>query len=303
VLGGAGEDTFVGAAGRQYLSGQGGTDILAGAAGNDTLSGGSGPDAFVFGETGTANADRITDFASGSDKIVLDADVMSALGPGGNFSGGDARFAANSAGMARDASDRIIYETDTRQIWYDSDGSGSAARQLIATLQSGATLAATDIVVLGGTSAPAPIAGTAGNDTLIGSEGNDTIDGLGGNDLLFGYTGADLLRGGDGNDSFVFREMGEANADQVSDFVSGSDKLHLDDAVFSAIGATGNFAADDGRFLANSTGTAQDADDRLIFNTSTGGLYYDADGSATGSGPQLIATLSAEPTATDIIVI
>jgi Ca2+-binding RTX toxin-like protein len=42
----------------------------------------------------------------------------------------------------------------------------------------------------------------------------------------------------------------------------------------------------------------------VIYNTSTGQLYYDADGSGAGAS-QLIATLSGAPglTATDIAVI
>jgi serralysin len=318
VLAGGGSDILIGARGAQYLAGGAGEDILAGAAGVDTLWGGSGADYFVFREAGTGNADRIRDFASGSDKIVLDASVMSALGASGAFAAGDARFAANSSGTARDASDRVIYETDSRQIWYDADGSGAGARQLIATLQSGATLAATDIVVVG----EGYITGTEGDDALTGTEGNDTIDGRGGNDVLHGLQGADFLYGAEGNDTlwggggidtlwggagadtFVFREMGTTNADRVSGFVRGTHKIQLDDAAFTAIGAQGTFASGDGRFWFSSTGTAHDANDRVLYNTSTGSLYYDADGSGEGAA-ELIATFAGNPliAATDIVVI
>jgi serralysin len=99
--------------------------------------------------------------------------------------------------------------------------------------------------------------------------------------------------------------MGTANADRLSDFATASDKLHLDDAAFTAIGAMGNFAAGDARFKANSSGTATDTNDRVIFNTSTGQLYYDADGSGTGAALQLIATVQSGATvaATDIVVV
>jgi Ca2+-binding RTX toxin-like protein len=98
--------------------------------------------------------------------------------------------------------------------------------------------------------------------------------------------------------------MGTANADRISDWTSGLDKVQLDDAAFTSIGALGNFTAGDGRFWASSTGTAHDADDRVVYNQSTGGLYYDADGSGSGAA-QLIATVLNAPAvaATDIVVI
>ena len=50
--------------------------------------------------------------------------------------------------------------------------------------------------------------------------------------------------------------------------------------------------------------TATDTNDRVVYNTSTGSLYYDADGSGAGAA-QLIATFSGNPAvaATDIVVI
>ena len=94
------------------------------------------------------------------------------------------------------------------------------------------------------------------------------------------------------------------NADRVSDFASGQDKLELDDAAFGAIGAMGNFAAGDARFWASSAGVAHDANDRVLYNTSTGQLYYDADGNGSGAA-ELFATLTTKPiiAATDIVVI
>jgi Ca2+-binding RTX toxin-like protein len=201
VLGGVFADRMSGDAAGQNLTGKGGNDTLWGAGGIDTLWGGNDADTFNFRETGTANADSIADFVSGTDKILLDGAAFSALSAGGNFVAGDARFAANATGTAQDASDRVIYETDTRQIWYDADGNGAGARQLIATLQSGATLAATDIAVENGSSSGGQTGnGTAGNDSIVGTEGNDTLDGLAGNDTLRGLAGNDSLSGGDGID-------------------------------------------------------------------------------------------------------
>ena len=432
VLGGDSADELIGGSGGQNLSGRGGADTLEGGAGNDWLWGGGGNDMLVFRETGTANDDDVGDFASGSDKIVLDAAAMTALGAPGAFSAGDVRFWSSVSGTAHDADDRVIYETDTRQVWYDPDGSGASARQLIATLQSGATLVATDIVVEGEDTSPG--GATEGDDSLTGTSGDDTIDGLGGNDVVRGMDGADSLRGGAGNDtlisgegeadilgsaadgavdtldgglgddvyhvesgdviladaggidtvfaygdwtlgagfenlhieslggdgtgneldnhiegaaefgtirglggndtlvvrgaengaavsggagtdiligspagfeSFIFDVApGAANADLVSNFASGDDRIVLDGNVHGSTGPSGIFAAGDGRFAANSTGTAEDASDRVVYDISTGELWYDADGSGAGARA-LVATLQGAPglAATDIEVI
>ena len=143
------------------------------------------------------------------------------------------------------------------------------------------------------------------NDSLTGNATAQNLTGQGGADTLVGAGGLDTLWGGGGNDTFIFRDMGTANADRVSDFTSGGDKLHLDDSAFTAIGAMGNFAAGDVRFWAAAGATTgHDANDRVVYNTSTGQLYYDADGSGAAAA-QLVATLTALPAiaATDIAVI
>src|SRR5207253_8955881 len=71
------------------------------------------------------------------------------------FAAGDARvFAGAGAVSGHDADDRVIYNTSTGQLFYDADGSGGSAAQLMATLQGATALSATDIVA--GTQAAAP---------------------------------------------------------------------------------------------------------------------------------------------------
>ena len=141
-------DRFTGNAAAQNLTAQRGDDTLWGAGGVDTLWGGAGADTFIFRETGAANADTLGDWTSGSDTFALDNAVLTALGAEGDFVAGDARFWASSTGAAHDANDRVIYNTTTRGLYYDADGSGSGAAQLIGTVQAGATIAATDISVI-----------------------------------------------------------------------------------------------------------------------------------------------------------
>jgi Ca2+-binding RTX toxin-like protein len=141
-------DTLTGNASAQNLTARSGADTLAGAGGVDTLWGGAGPDTFIFRETGTANADTIGDWTSGSDEVALDNAAMGALGADGAFVAGDARFWASSTGAAHDANDRVLFNTSNGSLYYDADGNGPGTAQLIATVQAGAAIAATDISVI-----------------------------------------------------------------------------------------------------------------------------------------------------------
>ena len=136
------------------------------------------------------------------------------------------------------------------------------------------------------------LSGGAGNDQLGGDEGDDWLDGGTGNDYLDG----DNVVGGGGADSFAFTVApGASNADTIVDFISAEDRIVLDGTVHASSGPSGTFAAGDARFWSSGTGTAQDGNDRVIYNSSNGQLWYDADGNGAGSR-QLIATLLGAPT-------
>ena len=62
---------------------------------------------------------------------------------------GDARFyAAAGASSGHDADDRLVYDTSSGHLYYDADGSGAGAAQLVANLPAGSTLVASDIWVI-----------------------------------------------------------------------------------------------------------------------------------------------------------
>ncbi|MBS1198750.1 MAG: putative calcium binding hemolysin protein, partial [Proteobacteria bacterium] len=132
------------------------------------------------------------------------------------------------------------------------------------------------------------------NDTLDGSAGNDALYGLAGDDSLLGGVGNDTLGGGAGADFFVFNSADAlTNADTITDFVSSTDKIVLDNDIFTAF----TLATVSSAQFASGAGLteAADADDRLIYNTTTGALYYDVDGSG-GDFAMQIATLTGIPT-------
>jgi len=136
----------------------------------------------------------------------------------------------------------------------------------------------------------------AGNAQGFGNSGNNVLTGNAGDDTLAGGEGNDTLVGNAGADTFVFDTAPNAasNKDTIGDFLSGTDELSFDHAVFTALGAEGPLAAG---MLRSGAGvsSAADADDYLIYNTTTGALYYDADGSGAGVAVQ-VATLTGHPT-------
>jgi serralysin len=139
--------------------------------------------------------------------------------------------------------------------------------------------------------------GGDGNDFLWGLAGDDVLKGGNGNDELSGGLGADLLTGGAGNDRFVFdTDPGiGGNTDWINDFVKGQDKLVLDDDVFAGLGPVGTLGA--GLFRTGVNIAAVDADDRVLYDSASGSLYYDADGSGFEAAV-LVAALSGHPTLT-----
>ncbi len=141
----AGADRLEGRRGDDILFGNAGADTLHGDQGRDRLTGGSGADRFVFDTAAQpGNADVITDFTPGTDRILLQNDVLAGLGGGGGLRA--AQFVAGT--QAADAQDRIIYDRATGRIWLDSDGRGGAPQVLLAEVDDGTRLTAADFLIL-----------------------------------------------------------------------------------------------------------------------------------------------------------
>ena len=89
----------------------------------------------------STNVDRITDFSATDDRFLLDDAVFAGIGPVGQISAANFRLGSK----AGDASDRVIYNAATGQLFFDADGSGAAAATLFATVTAGTTITAADI--------------------------------------------------------------------------------------------------------------------------------------------------------------
>jgi Ca2+-binding RTX toxin-like protein len=136
---------------------------------------------------------------------------------------------------------------------------------------------------------------------LTGNEFANTVIGSAGTNNLNGGAGADALHGNGGADNFTFTTtLGGGNIDAILDFsVAAGDKVVLDDAVFTGLGL-GALSAD--AFVSGPA--ALDGNDRIIYDRTTGALYFDADGSNAGAAVQF-ATVHNAPllSASDFMVI
>ena len=163
----------------------------------------------------------------------------------------------------------------------------------------------------------ATIKGTAKAETLIAGSGADKITGLAGNDTLIGGADNDTLAGGAGNDNLTGNEgsdyflfdiavNADSNLDTIIDFVSGEDKLQFSKSIFKGLGTKAGALTVDQFWSGDGQVTAHDASDRIIYDTTSGALYYDADGSGGASAVQVaIIGTSANPVLdyTDVAIV
>jgi len=125
----------------------------------------------------------------------------------------------------------------------------------------------------------------AGDDLLEGGTGADTLHGSSGDDTLKGGEGNDTLKGGTGADDFFFDAFGRDAYDAIADFAPGVDQIVLDAGTFTEITAS----TLDGAFVAGPQAISED--DRLVYDSRTGTLSYDADGS-DGGAAEIVAKLT-----------
>lgn len=155
-----------------------------------------------------------------------------------------------------------------------------------------------------GGSASDTLNGSGGNDTITGGGGNDVLTGGTGNDLLVGGAGNDVLTGNDGADAYRFTALSD-RLDTINGFSGSSgDKIQISAVGFGGGLVAGTLTADRFRVGAGIT-AANTTNQRFIYNTTNGALFFDADGSLGGSAPLQIATLSGNPVLsnTNIVVI
>ena len=239
----------------QTIRGTDGANFLQGAGGNDTLLAGGGNDV-LDGGTGV---DRL-EGGFGDDWYLVD-DPNDVIDEGFSAGGSDRVFAST---------DYVLGNTLAAQV-----------EMLIA-----ANASSTDPLHLVGNSISNAIIGNEGANILEGVDGADRLEGAGGDDMLDGGRLGDVLFGGGGADQFRFTTSLFDQVDRLMDFHSAVDEIALSRTIFTTL-APGDVPAS--AFVLGTS--AQDADDRLLYDQGTGNLFYDADGTGAASRPVLFAIL------------
>ena len=275
-------DTLKGDSRSNFFQGFGGNDAIDGAGGTDTAS--------YLDATSTVTVNLVAGTAtggSGSDTLVSIERVI-----GSRFNDsltGSSRAEYFVGGLGDDSIDG---GNGADTIEFVNIGAGVIVDLTAGTTSGGAgidTLISIESVI--GSIFNDTIKGSNRANVLHGGNGNDLLSSLGGLDELFGEEGNDLLRGGAGNDMLTggggrdtFRfdtATGAANIDAIADFVAAEDTIQLNNSIFAIFGAaTGAIAAANFRAIGN--GGATDANDYIVYNKTTGALYYDANGSVNG---------------------
>ncbi len=289
------DDYLRGNSGNNTLTGLSGNDTLDGAAGSDVMIGGTGDDTYYVDSA----SDVITELSSqGSDIILasISATIAAnverlALTGGANINAtGDAanniligNVGANvldglagadtmQGGLGND----FYYVDNSADIVDEVTGGGGASDFIYASVSFTITASVERLYLTGTTNINA-----TGRDNqvdmLVGNTGNNSPSGQNGNDVLYGGLGNDTLTGGTGLDLFRFDTLANSttNKDTITDFSVADDTIQLSKNAYAGITLTGVLGAS---MFKNVTTGAVDADDRILYNSSTGELSYDADG-------------------------
>jgi Ca2+-binding RTX toxin-like protein len=246
-----GNDFLYGEQNRDTLSGGDGDDLLDGGLGADTMIGGAGNDTYVVDNAG----DIVTDGGLASDvDTVLIPSYLSYTLPA-NVENAELQGRTDSGITANALSNDLAGNAGANRIY------GAAGADVID--------------------------GGSGNDYLIGGLGNDVLLGGDGRDVLTGGAGHDELSGGSRGDWFRFTAAVGQGIDTIDDFARGIDLIQISRSGFGGLGtslAASQVVADSGKRFGSTV-------ERFHFNTSTGALLFDRDGSGARYAPVQIATL------------
>ncbi|NGO55989.1 calcium-binding protein [Mesorhizobium camelthorni] len=269
------ENIFSGS-GADTLIGDGQANLFRGGLGQDVIDGGAGSDTADYREKKTA---VVVTLNGATDAVVKVGGVAEdTIRNVENVFGGSGHDI-----LTGDTFANTLSGNDGRDLLTGGGGAdildGGAGVDTASYRDKSASVVLT---LSGATNATATIGGVAEDtvrniENVLGGTGDDRLTGDAAANLLSGGGGNDVLDGGAGSDTFQFDFAldSSSNVDTILNFSTG-DKIALASSVFSAL-STG--ALSNAQFFSGSgANAAQDSDDRIIYDSSSGALYYDADG-------------------------
>ncbi|WP_217312881.1 beta strand repeat-containing protein [Richelia sinica] len=324
VIGSQVADIIKGDSGNNNLRGEGGNDTLTGGAASDVLNGGTGIDTVSYlGSTSGVTVNLATGIGSGGDAAGdsfaslenatgsgfndnLTGNTLNNILNGGagndNLSGssgndsvlGDIGNDVLMGGLGADTldggagTDTASYATASAGVSVNlSIGNGTLGEangdRLIGIERLTGSNYSDNLI---GNTASNTLTANNGNDTLNGDAGTDTLIGGSGNDFLVGGLGNDFLTGGTGLDNFRFNSKSEG-VDRITDFSVVDDTISILASGFGGL-TVGTLSVS--RFVIGSTAT--NFNQRFIYNSSNGNLFFDRDGVGTSFSSIQIATLN-----------
>ncbi len=308
IDGNGADNILTGGGGNDTLNGHGGVDVMKGGTGNDTYyvnragdvvteAKGAGTDTVLTSATyalasGSAVETLKTTSDTGTSAINLTGNELAQtiIGNAGKntlYSGIGA--ADTLQGLGGNDTYRVF---NAKDVILETKSQGTADVVIAAVDYTLTANAYVERLATNGTAGTSSIDLTGNNlaQEVVGNSGANILKGMGGNDVLKGLGGKDVLTGGTGADIFVFNStLGSENVDRITDYSVTADLIHLDRTYFSALTVG---ALSPGAFRANATGMAADSTDRIIYETDTGKLFYDANGAGGAAGIHF-ATLTA----------
>ena len=140
LLGDDGANTLSGMSGNDLIGGGAGSDMIQGGLGMDTIQTGADDDTIIY-DTIAELGDIILDFISGSDSFSFSRS-------GFGFSAGDTITLGDNFfidQLPTGNGPAFIYDSISKALYFDSDGTGASPIQLVADIQDTGSLNAADI--------------------------------------------------------------------------------------------------------------------------------------------------------------
>lgn len=287
ILTGAGNGNLTGNLLSMELVGNAGINTLSDGGGADMLKGGVGNDTYVVTNANTVvieNANEGIDTVKTTlnyYQLTDNVENLTFTGTGNFYGVGNGTNGIITGGAGDDilvsgtGIERLVgggghdtfYINNVNDVVVAGPGGNSVVYTSVSGVMAAANIGSMTYTGTGNFTGYANSTGT----TLVSGVGNDILVGGAGNDVLDAGTGNNILTGGGGADIFRFAAPG-TGITRVTDFVSGTDHIQISGSSFGFANAA------DLTFVSGSNPASAAGHAAILYNSTTGALYYDATG-------------------------